>query len=37
MIKNETISRNIAIFHFLDFFALLEAKMMKHDKTMKKT
>jgi len=29
MIKNETISRNIAIFHFLENFAPLEAKMKK--------
>ena len=34
---NETNSMKIAIFHFVDFFAPLEAKMMKNDKTMIKT
>jgi len=34
--NNEKNSRKIVIFHFLEKFCTLEAKMMKNDKKMKK-
>jgi hypothetical protein len=32
--KNEKNSRKLALFHFLEIFAPLEANMMKNDKNM---